>query len=174
MSGPLRGPSGEVVPGRLFPLLSLLILALPASPALAGLHESAVAEIFNLDYCTGVAAGVRIVAAADLPGIHGGALDLPGGEPAPDTTLFVISRGDQPTPGYGFVLADFQSAEEAPETARLTVNWRTPPRDAILPQVITHPCVVVGLPRGSLRRIEVFDQHGTEVGSVDLPHRLSP
>lgn len=167
--------AGRVLPSalgasRIVKTLVFLILALPASPALAGLDTSAVTEIFSLDYCAGVSAGVSIVAAADLPGIHGGTLDFSRGAPDPNKTLLVISRGDQPTPGYGFGLADFQSDGQSPGTARLTLNWRTPPRDAILPQVITQPCIVVALPRDSLQRIEVFDQHGIGVGSVDLPH----
>lgn len=170
VSAPEGNPSSAIGAIRVVKILFFLILALPASPALAGLQEPAVAELFSLAHCAGVSAGIRLVTAADLPGIHGGTLDPSRGAPDPNTTLLVISRGDQPTPGYGFGLADFQSDGQSPGTARLTLNWRTPPRDAILPQVITQPCIVVALPQDSLQRIEVFDQHGIAVGSVDLPH----
>jgi hypothetical protein len=135
---------------------------------------SGASQVFSLDYCTGVTAGVRVLQAADLSTIHGGALALPPGLPESAATLVVISRGDQPTPGYGFTLTDVQDNEPVQGTARVTVTWRTPPRDAILPQVVTHPCLVVALPTGTLRRIEVIDQHGAIVGSVDLPDRVSP
>jgi hypothetical protein len=131
-------------------------------------------EIFSLEFCMDVSAGVRLVQAAELANIHGGVLDLPSSLPEPDTTLLVISRGDQPTPGYGLTLVDFRFEDEAKGLARMTVQWRTPPRDAILPQVITHPCLVVALADEPPQRIEVFDQYGAAIGSVELLNNLRP
>jgi hypothetical protein len=127
-------------------------------------------EVLNYGQCTGVAAGLSLVDYADLPGIRGGALLTPADDAATglDTSvaLVAISRGPQPTPGYGFTLL---AATSKGGIAELRVNWYQPPADAVMAQVITDPCLVVALPRANLERIEAIDQTGNPLGSTDLP-----
>jgi hypothetical protein len=40
----------------------------------------------------------------------------------------------------------------------LRVSWIEPPKDAILPQIITNPCLVVVLPKGPYSQIQLLDQ----------------
>jgi hypothetical protein len=82
-----------------------------------------------------------------------------------DPLLVALSRGQQPTPGYGFTL---EGAHRQGDMAVIEVRWRTPAGDALLPQVITHPCLVVGLSGAAPERVEARDQTGQVLGSVTL------
>jgi hypothetical protein len=53
-------------------------------------------------------------------------------------------------------------------TAVVSVDWTTPPSGAVLPQVLTHPCLVVGMPRANLTRVEALDGAGTSLGTLEL------
>ncbi len=60
-----------------------------------------------------------------------------------DIALFAISKGEMPTPGYSMTLAGAKLAEQV---LTVQVNWQTPAADAVLAQVITHPCLVIAVP----------------------------
>ena len=121
------------------------------------------------DQCTGLQAGVTLVDRDAVAAIRGGnRLDTAGGDTVPDGDLVMIaiSRGEQPTAGYGF---DVDGFRREPGTAVVDVTWTTPSPDAMVAQVITHPCVVVGIAESDiagLGRIEVRDQFGTVIGGV--------
>lgn len=80
------------------------------------------------------------------------------------TRIYVVSKGQQPTPGYGFEL---EQAKLQGETLTINVHWRTPPRDAVLPQMLTHPCIVVGVPDTTATTLVATDQNG-EFARLDL------
>ncbi len=130
---------------------SLLVLS---TALLGGCHSAQPVqsqELLNHHACVSVQAGVAEVALGDLSKIRGSRLlqlgdgsadqDLP--ELSPATRLFVVSRGDMPTPGYRFEVAAV--TREAEELV-IDLAWTTPSPDAVLPQVLTHPCVVLALP----------------------------
>ncbi len=71
----------------------------------------------------------------------------------------LLEMGMQPSPGYGLTLLPGQWTVDD-GTLVLHVNWLTPPPGRVFAQVITHPCLVVSVPRGGYRHIEVRDQHG--------------
>ena len=119
--------------------------------------------------CQSVDAGVTRVDYADLARIRGSnllSLSKPDGEETTDLLLVAISRGQQPTPGYALSL---DSALAEGTTALIQVIWDSPPSDAVLAQVITHPCLVVGLPSASFSKVRVVDQDHDELGRLSLP-----
>mgnify|MGYP001825925314 FL=1 len=77
-----------------------------------------------------------------------------------------ISLGQQPTAGYALSL---DSAFAEGTTALIRVIWDSPPADAVLAQVITHPCLVVGLPSASFSKVRVVDQDLDELGRLSPP-----
>ncbi|MEZ5557303.1 MAG: protease complex subunit PrcB family protein [Pseudomonadales bacterium] len=127
------------------------------------------------EQCQGIAAGVTQLDYDDLARIRGSrllksppAVPEAGAGNSPDQSsavLVAISRGVQPTSGYRLTLA---RAELTGLSAIVTVNWQTPAADAVVAQVLTHPCLVVGLPRGALHDLRVVDQNGTEIGQLSL------
>ena len=80
------------------------------------------------------------------------------------TRLFALSKGPQPTPGYAF--AD-PAAELDAGTLRLRVRWERPPADAMLAQVMTHPCLVIGIPQTNAEVLVAEDQEG-EIARIKL------
>lgn len=125
------------------------------------------------DQCQGVDTGLTRVDYPDVAGMRGSTLlDLSrSDEPADDAggdspaLLIAISRGRQPTPGYGLSLVE---ARRFGNRAVIEVRWRTPESGAVLAQVMTHPCLVVGLPEQGLERVEAVDQAGDSLGTLDL------
>lgn len=149
--------------------LPALALALALSTGCAGERRLTVETVLNYDQCQGVSAGLTRVGYGQVAGIRGGTL-LDLSRPAAategeDVVLVAISRGQQPTPGYALSVAD---ARRRNGTAVIYVDWTTPPSGAVLPQVLTHPCLVVGMPQGDLTRVEAVDGAGASLGSLDL------
>lgn len=153
----------------------LVLLAVLAG--CAGDGELAAETVLNYDQCQGIDSGLTVVDYADVAGVRGSRLlDMSGDDGAADPAseaaeedgglvLIAISRGRQPTPGYRLTLA---GAERHDSTALVTVLWETPASGSVLPQAISHPCLVVSLPRSGLRRVEALDQAGTPLGAVEL------
>jgi hypothetical protein len=73
--------------------------------------------------------------------------------------VLLITMGQRPTGGYLLDLAK-PSADIISDTAILHLVWFKPPSGAILPQVITSPCILLSLPKGDYSRIQVLDQTG--------------
>ncbi|MBX3706045.1 MAG: protease complex subunit PrcB family protein [Pseudomonadales bacterium] len=181
-------PSGthRAHPRRLRPLAPLLCCLLLFACAREQPLEAL--EVLNYGQCAGLELGLTLVDFGDLAALRGGAFVMPADSPEPtantppsggdgtteptapaaaaNTLLVALSRGPQPTPGFGFTL---RGVTARGTVALIETTWRTPPPDAILAQVMTHPCLVVGLPRGNLRRIEAFDQSGASLGTLALP-----
>ena len=128
--------------------------------------------VLNYNQCQGLEAGLTMVDYDDVAGIRGGTLlgmtgaaDSQGEDSSTDLVLVAISRGEQPTPGYGFTLEDTQRENG---TAVVSISWKAPEAGSVLAQMTTHPCLVVGLPRNGIRRVEAVDQSGASLGSLEL------
>lgn len=170
-----------MIPNRKPPRPAPLPAALAALAALAASlmllagcgDDSSVnaATVLNYNRCQGLDAGLTRVDYAAVAGIRGGALlgatDRDGTEVTQDDDLLLvaISRGRQPTPGYGLTL---EEARRDGARVVIRVQWETPQSGAVLPQTLTHPCLVVGLPRNDFERVEAVDQHGKPLGSLEL------
>lgn len=81
--------------------------------------------------------------------------------------ILVVAMGQKPTGGYGLAL-NREVAVISDDAAVLRVSWIEPPKDAILPQVITSPCLAVILPKGSYNRIRLLDQNEDLRLQVDI------
>ena len=125
--------------------------------------------VLAYDQCQGLSPGLTRVDYQAVAGIRGSTLlSMTGadGETAADDTLLVaISRGQQPTPGYAMSLA---GARRENGTAVIEVRWETPPVGAVLAQMLTHPCLVVGISEPDIRRVEAQDQNGTSLGTLNI------
>jgi hypothetical protein len=73
--------------------------------------------------------------------------------------ILIVAMGQKPTGGYGLEL-NRESAIILNDTAVLRVSWIDPPKDAILPQIITSPCLAIILPKGPYSKIHLLDQDG--------------
>jgi hypothetical protein len=71
--------------------------------------------------------------------------------------ILIVAMGQKPTGGYGLEL-NREFAVISDDTAVLRVSWINPPKDAILPQIITSPCLVIILPKGPYSQIQLLDQ----------------
>lgn len=98
-----------------------------------------------------------VTARADLPALT-------------STRLFAISKGIQPTPGFAFAL---QSLSLNGGELQLRLDWQSPPADAVLPQMTTQPCIVVGIPDTAARELVILDQSG-EIARLTLTTERSP
>ena len=80
------------------------------------------------------------------------------------TRVFAVSKGNMPTPGYSFAV---NGARLSKHTLTLNLGWQEPAPDAVLPQQISHPCLVVALPVADAQTLVVQDAGG-ELGRVAL------
>jgi hypothetical protein len=86
--------------------------------------------------------------------------------------LIYIQMGARPTGGFHLDLAG-DSAHVQGQALVIPVRWEIPPKDALLTQALTHPCLLLAAPRGVYERIEVVDQGGRTRLSVELD-KISP
>jgi len=151
----------------------LLLLAATAGGCAGGPGMDAT-TVLTYDQCQGIDTGLTRVSYQDVAGIRGSTLlnmTREESTPAADADagsaalLVAISRGRQPTPGYSLSL---EAARRVEDRAVLTVRWQTPESGAVLAQVMTHPCLVVGLPEQGIRQVEAVDQHGDSLGTLAL------
>ena len=144
---------------------SMLVAALSGC---SGRDDVALVEVLNHDQCRISQAGVEVVSIGDVATIRGSRLlsmpDEPDNTPT-DLLLVAVSRGQQPTPGYGFELLEGSLKGDA-VTVRL--GWNRPAADAVLAQVITHPCIVIGLEGEGFGTLRVLDEEGALLGEIVL------
>jgi len=153
-----------------------LLLAATAAGGCAGGPGMEATTVLAYDQCQGIDTGLTRVSYEDVAGIRGSTLlnmtrsEAQESAAAPDEAgsaalLVAISRGRQPTPGYSLTLED---AQRVADKAVLTVRWQTPESGAVLAQVMTHPCLVVGLPEQGITEVQAVDQYGDSIGSLAL------
>ena len=74
--------------------------------------------------------------------------------------------GQTSTPGYTVAL---QAAPELIDGAMtLKVKIDAPAKDAMLAQMITHPCLVVGVADPAVTHVRVLGENAAVLGEVDL------
>lgn len=150
-------------------VMSLTLLAAVGINGCSTRDKLAAEEVLKHGNCQTLESGISQVSFEDVAKIRGskliGMTDLEQPQQEPDLLLLAVSNGDQPTPGYGFNLKD---AYLDGETAIIEFSWTVPEADAILAQVMTHPCIVVGLGTGSFRLIRAIDHTGKLIGELSL------
>lgn len=86
-------------------------------------------------------------------------LDLIGAEALPPASRYLlVEHGARNTAGYG--LAVSRSAQLTGRSLQLNATYISPPSDGFTAQVLTSPCVLIGLPAMELREVELVDQTG--------------
>jgi PrcB C-terminal len=80
--------------------------------------------------------------------------------------LIAIVPGQFPTPGYNITLQ--HPATLSVDLLTLQISTEHPPADAVLAQMITHPCLVVGIADPIVRRVRVVGDNATVLGEVAL------
>jgi hypothetical protein len=126
--------------------------------------------------CQGLEPGVSRLSFDDLALIRGSTLlSETGGKERnvsttePELILVGVSKGPQPTPGYALQLPEPVS-QPAAATFHVELVWSTPDPDSVLAQVLTYPCLVLGV-SGPVQTISVTDQNGV-IGSLELKNSL--
>jgi len=154
---------------RLLTSLLVLLLAVSAGGCRSGQVDATV--LLNHGNCHGAREGLTEVSLADVARLRGSTLlgmttaEPAAEDPAVTPLLIAVSRGPQPTPGYGFELKGVSVSDDI---VTIVVDWSTPDPSAVLAQVITSPCLVVGLDRGDYRKVRAVDRDGTVLGELDL------
>lgn len=126
------------------------------------------AVLLNHTDCTIAHAGMQLVSYEDVARLRGSTLlSMPPAAVSEqsDLILLAISNGQQPTPGYRF---EFDGAFNADRIATLGLRWLVPAENSPQPQMITHPCIVIGLDRGAFGRVRAVDDRGNLLGDVAL------
>lgn len=82
--------------------------------------------------------------------------------------VLLLSMGDRPTAGYSILLSQ-QHIRYSKDVAELVVEWVMPSANAIAPQVVTHPCLLLSVPKSDYRRLRVIDQFGTARWELVVP-----
>ena len=156
-------------------LIRRLTGAVVAGLLLTGCHqgeELAATEVLNNTSCKGAEDGLQLVSYADVAKLRGSTLismssqDTPA-ESSEDTPLllFALSGGRQPTAGYYYTLKD---ARQQGGVAELLLHWHSPDPDSMQAQVITYPCIVVGLEKGSFSEVRAVNQNGEVLGEIRI------
>ena len=125
-------------------------------------------EVLNIGNCNGAIAGVHQVSYAQLASFRGSKLlgiSTTTSIETPELILLAVYKGPQPTPGYRFSLRD---AQLEGTTARLDVQWHTPDPQSVQAQVISSPCMVIGLEAGNFNEIRVQDDDGNILGEAKI------
>lgn len=84
-----------------------------------------------------------------------------------DRALLLISQGERPTGGYGISL-DESSLDSGQVTVYLRL--RAPGDDELVTQVLTRPCLVLGIPRDATS-VQLRQREGGVLASLKVPKR---
>jgi len=80
--------------------------------------------------------------------------------------LVAIGQGTRPTPGYGLAVAKPGVLDAG--TLTLPIAEKRPPEDAVMAQMITQPCLVVGVPETGVSSVKAVTADGTVIGEVSI------
>jgi len=155
--------------------VAALLAIAPLSFGCADAHRVNVVTVLNNGNCRTSDAGVRLIDHKTLAEFR--ATHLIGMTQSPEVInnplhLIAIVPGSYPTPGYAISLSE--GAELAGRLLTLRVKIKRPAPDAILAQMVTHPCLVVGVADPIVGRVRVVDEAAAVIGEVDLPIEQSP
>ncbi len=80
--------------------------------------------------------------------------------------LIAIVPAEFPTAGYSIALQD--PPKLSVDQLTLEIKTERPPADTMLAQMITHPCLVVGIADPVVHRVRVVGANAAVLGEVDL------
>ena len=79
----------------------------------------------------------------------------------------LIEMGRRSTGGYRLSLAERRLAVTG-DRAQVQVAWNEPAAGAMVPQIITSPCLLLELPRGDFSAVQVVDQAGKVLAVAEV------
>jgi hypothetical protein len=96
---------------------------------------------------------------------------LPAGDAqAPDapvdfaeSLVVVVSMGERPTAGYAVDVSGDAVRLRGGGVLEIDADWREPPEDAVVAQVLTSPCVAIAVSRVEFERVRILDRNGDVV-----------
>ncbi len=147
--------------------ITLVVIALDAGCAQA--RHVDVMTVFANGNCRTTEVGVRAIDYAALAAFRGTHLIgmTESNESAQQPLhLIAIVPGEFPTPGYSVTLKD--GAALADDQLTIAVKTDRPAADTVLVQMITHPCLVVGIDDPAVGRVKVVDDSAAVLGEVVL------
>jgi hypothetical protein len=154
---------------------SAVVILINASGGCAESHRVDVMTVLSNANCQTSEVGVRSIDYAALATFRG--THLIGMTESEDAVqrpvhLIAIVPGEFPTPGYSVALQG--NATFAAGRLNIKVKIDRPPPDAMLAQMTTHPCLVVGIADPAVQHVRVEDDSATLVGEVDLLSAKQP
>lgn len=81
--------------------------------------------------------------------------------------VLCINMGFKPTAGFSLSLAAKEVTLDK-DTATVRITWNEPPPGALVPQMLTSPCLLVRLPRAGYSKVRVVDQAGRQRIMLDI------
>jgi hypothetical protein len=146
-----------------------LIAAASLATACADAHHVDVMTVLAQGNCQTEKTGVELIDYATLATYRGthliGMSESPEAQRNP-AHLIAIAPAQFPTAGYGVALLDGSTLTDKLLTIRIKIE--RPPADAVLAQMITHPCLVVGIADPAVGRVRVLNDSAL-LGEVEIP-----
>lgn len=129
-----------------------------------------VLEARQLQVCNSDGPQARVSLLADPEAVrawqHAHNVDVVGVDPLPTAGPYVmVEMGVRLSGGYAIAIS--REAQLDQGTARLSASLLTPAPDAMTTQAVTSPCVLVALPPGAYRAVELRDPAGTLLAKAD-------
>jgi PrcB C-terminal len=148
-------------------------VAFAALTGCADARHVTVMTVLDHGNCRTDVTGVRLIDYAELAQLRGARLlgMSDDGTTTPPVHLIAILPGPYPTTGYALELTNPEPQLSDP--LLLHVALSKPPQDAVLAQVLTHPCLVVGIDDDAVHRVRV-DVDSVLLGEVDLTGAPKP
>jgi hypothetical protein len=129
-----------------------------------------VVTVLSNGNCQTTEVGIREIDYATLA-TYGGAklLDMTASNTDASAPLHLVAivPGEFPTAGYTVKIA--RDPTLTADQLTLHVDVAKPPAGSMTAQVLTHPCMVVGIAEPAVRRVRAVDGD-REIGSIELAH----
>ena len=146
-----------------------LIVTASLAAGCADGHHVDVMTVMSQGNCQTEKTGVQVIDYTTLAAYRGAHLiDMTESSEAQDNPahLIAIVPAQFPTAGYGVQLLEGSTLADKLLTIRIKVDH--PPADATLAQMITHPCLVVGVADPAVARVRVMNESAL-LGEVEIP-----
>jgi hypothetical protein len=149
----------------------LLMLALSGCSRQTELAPVTVRELAAGDHCLGTGAAV----VSDMNELRAAL----GGDPGPVQVDFTkervvtVSAGQRPTAGYRLQLVSSQ-VQVAGGKVLIRLQEQKPSGDSMVAQVLTTPCIVLALTRGTYAAVEFVDDRERSLATIELKENPSP
>jgi hypothetical protein len=160
-----RSASENIVNGKHAFLLAVLALAacgFKSEKLFAGYTRIEVREVGRNLYCNSPAAEPQAALLPDLQAVMdwqaARGVTLAGAESLVQAPYSIVEMGTRPTGGYGLAVA--REAVLRGELLILQATFVSPAPGSVRTQALSSPCVLVQLPPGRYRAVEVQDQTG--------------